>query len=178
MTNVEFIVPGLGDRKDTLRAASRARLHVRDRLGEQAQNAPLRGVHWLPGDRAYFDLNVPSIKEAEEALSDLEIDGQPVPSIAVQPAPAVYGDPCVNCGNIAGRSTPPVCPNCNFREISPCPNCKHDISRTEYIPVVGSVFKCPNCSDHVRLTYNEPMFDRNGDYRSPLILIERAEEGP
>jgi hypothetical protein len=55
------------------------------------------------------------------------------------------GEPCLNCGHIAGPVTPSVCPNCRFREIAPCPQCHQEVARQEYISVAGDLYRCPRC---------------------------------
>src|SRR5262249_22554883 len=68
------------------------------------------------------------------------------------------GPECLNCGNVAGPVFPTVCPNCQMREISPCPYCGREIPRQHYIPVSGDLFICPECRRRVRVQTNpEPL---------------------
>ena len=87
-----------------------------------------------------------------------------------------FGQECVNCGNVAGEVQPPVCPNCGFRDISPCPNCHRPISRTEYIQL-DKIFRCPACNTRVRLHFNDPLFVADGEYNQPLVIVEGITTG-
>ena len=77
------------------------------------------------------------------------------------------GEPCQDCGNIAGPVQPPVCPNCEFRDIGPCPVCGVLHSRQEYEEVRGDVCICPtrnNGTRHrVRLMFNDPLILPDGE---------------
>jgi hypothetical protein len=177
MQNAQVIIPDHGDRKHTLRAALRARQYLMERFNGGAHATALRGVHRLDGDRAYFELEVPSLEQAIHSLDDLRIDGHAIAGIVVETADPSKGEPCLNCGNIAGSHTPPVCPSCGFQEISACPYCEHLSSRTSYTSTEGALMRCPHCGRRVRLRYNEPIITRDGNYRSPVVLVERAEQG-
>jgi len=86
---------------------------------------------------------------------------------------------CRDCGNIAGPVQPPVCPNCGFRDIGPCPVCGVLNSRQDHEDVRGSLFYCPtrnNGSRHqVRLMFDEPMFRLDGRFNQPLVLVKDAD---
>src|SRR4051812_17279552 len=118
MPDSMITLPDMGDRRRSLRAASRARQLLIDHFGVDVKETALRGVHWVEGGRAYFELDLPSLEGANQALGNLQIDGTPVQGISVNAAADQKGDPCLSCGNIAGADTPPVCPCCNFQEIS------------------------------------------------------------
>lgn len=89
--------------------------------------------------------------------------------------PAGTSEPCLNCGKVYEPSTPAVCVNCGFREISPCPRCGTDIARSDYIKIVGNLFRCPACAARVRLRYNDPIVDEYNSYNQPLVIVEEAD---
>jgi hypothetical protein len=84
------------------------------------------------------------------------------------------GEECVNCGNVAGPIRPTVCPNCGFRDISPCPICRTEVPRQSYTRISGDLYRCPQCKNRVRLRFNSPMFLPDGDYNQPLVVVEEA----
>jgi hypothetical protein len=77
-----------------------------------------------------------------------------------------HGTECVNCGNITPELMT-VCPNCQFRDIAPCSYCNHEIPRLEYTPISGDLFECPSCRKRVRLQFQDPPFNGNGEYKQP-----------
>jgi hypothetical protein len=81
---------------------------------------------------------------------------------------------CLNCGKILLEPVA-VCPNCEFRDIEPCPYCDESIPRLEYLSIKGDVFKCPNCHHRVRFRFNDPLFDVGGHVNEPVVLVSRAE---
>lgn len=82
-------------------------------------------------------------------------------------------DECLNCGNVADEPLA-ICPNCHFCEISPCPRCGTNIARVAYRTVEGDLFSCPKCDAHVRLTYVEPLWDDDGRYNQPVVVVTEA----
>lgn len=175
MPDFQVLIPAQGDRKRTLRAALRARLHLQERLGAAIGETSLRGVHWLEPDRAYFEFRGISRDIFENALQDLRVENAAITGIVVSTATENKGDPCLNCGNIAGGTTPPICPSCNFQEISQCPYCSQLSSRNAYTNAEGKLLRCPNCRRRVRMRFNDPLFTSKGDYRPPVVVVERPE---
>lgn len=79
---------------------------------------------------------------------------------------------CTRCGFLSGFVT--VCPNCNQRDIDPCPHCGQEIFRERYEPVGGDLFECPNCRRRVRLLFNDlGKYERS--FIDPVVLVEDAQ---
>lgn len=96
--------------------------------------------------------------------------------VIVQEWPEPKGAACVNCGAVVADQTPAVCPVCEFRDISPCSNCKLDVSRQAYIPIAGDIFRCPECEIRVRLAFNDPIVKADGEYNEPLVIVRNAAQ--
>src|SRR5207247_1885431 len=71
-----------------------------------------------------------------------------------------------------------VCPNCNFRDIEPCPYCNQEIGRLAYLSVAGDIFRCPSCQRRVQFRFNDPLFDDEEHFRQPVVLSARARCRP
>ncbi len=124
--------------------------------------------------RAYFDFSTDFVGEVQRVLRDYGHEQHVIMEEIAGPA----GQPCLNCGHIAGPVTPSVCPNCHFREIAPCPQCHQEVARQEYIPVAGDLFRCPRCKTHVRLRFNDPLIHADGIYNQPVVAVDVAAQQP
>jgi hypothetical protein len=122
--------------------------------------------------RAYFEFSTSHRDEVERIVKEFGHEAFVKIESAVGPA----GEPCVRCGYVAGGSAPAVCPNCGLRDIDPCPNCNTPVSRADYKPVAGDLFRCPACDAQVRLRFNDPLLNRDGEYNEPIVLVEQATE--
>jgi len=171
-------ITGVPDRHEQLRIASRLRQELIDGLDVLLDpEHPLNGIHRDVFGQPYFEFMVNDPQTVKEFLRDLSYKDHVDVFEPVEP----LGEPCANCGNIAGPDLPTVCPNCGFRDIARCPICGAEIPRWDYRKVSGSVFVCPNPLNgrfhRVRLTFNEPMFQRDGTYRQPLVVVSPMREG-
>ncbi len=108
--------------------------------------------------------------EVRRVLRDHHYEGR----VELKETSEVLGEACQNCGNIAGPVLPTVCPNCNFRDISPCPVCKEEIPRQLYERQGKSLFRCPKCRSRVRLRFNEPLCLPDGNYNQPLVVVDEV----
>ena len=131
---------------------------------------PLRGIHRDEGGRAYFEFATESLGEIHRVIKEYHYSDQ----VELTEPSTLPGDECMNCGNVAGPVRPTVCPNCQFRDISPCPICLQEVPRELYTRISGDLFRCPQCKKRVRLRFNSPMFLLNGDYHQPLVMVEEA----
>lgn len=161
-----------GDRTNDLRIADRVRrdLWARSPVEIDPDN-PLRGTHRDMQGRAYFEFRTDDPNAVRQVLHD---DGH-AGSVVVEEVHEPVGQPCLNCGNVAGPVLPTVCPNCHFRDISACPICHEEVPREDYAPLIGDIFRCPRCRNRVRLRFNEPMFVGDGTYNQPLVVVDQAE---
>lgn len=150
----------------------KARLWASVPDGLEDIDSPLHGTHRDANGRAYFEFETSMPDHARDVLAEHgyadRVTLQEVP-------PQESGEACMNCGNVAGPTLPAVCPSCKFRDISPCPVCRHDVPRQKYLIVHGDLFTCPNCRSRVRLMFNDDMFAADGSLNSPLTLVEPAE---
>lgn len=131
---------------------------------------PLHGTHRDDQRRAYFEFSTSFPDDVDRVLQEYGHASQ----VDVLERRDPVGQPCQNCGNVAGPVLPTVCPNCRFRDIAACPSCQHEVPRQCYVSIGGNLFRCPNCHGQVRLRFNEPMFFDDGTYRQPLVLVELA----
>src|SRR5580693_3549110 len=150
-------------KREAMLAAGRIRLAL-----ERAGARDVRGEYVRNDGRLYLEVpaatRLPDERELREAAGGAAVVTRE--EIAAR-APA---DECLNCGNVP-EAPSSVCPNCGFREISPCPDCGWEISRTEYVAAGGSFFQCPHCHTRVRLAYNEPLWRDDGHYNEPAIVV-------
>jgi hypothetical protein len=79
---------------------------------------------------------------------------------------------CTRCGYLTGFVT--VCPNCEQRDIGPCPHCRQEIPRERYESVAGDLFVCPNCRQRVRLQFNE-LDNCDRPVSEPVVLVRDAQ---
>jgi hypothetical protein len=124
--------------------------------------------------RPYFEFSTDFVEEVRRVLHDYGHAAHVTMEEVAGPA----GEPCLNCGHVAGPVTPSVCPNCGFREISPCPHFNQEVARQEYAAVPGGLFRCPRCNTHVRLRFNDPLIRTDGDYTQPVVIVEVAVQQP
>src|SRR5947207_3197775 len=89
---------------------------------------PAYAVHRGADGRAYFELSTDRLDEVRRVL---EAHGHAGYAVA-EPVAGVAGEPCLNCGFIAGEQPPATCPRCGFQETSACPHCHNAISRKAY----------------------------------------------
>ncbi len=169
-------VTSSNDRKADLKIASAARdqLSARTPIWE-TPDQPLRGIHRDGDKRFYFEFATDDPQTVRQAIAALPFAAR----LEIQEDPPIPGEGCQNCGNVAGPILPSVCPNCNFRDISPCPNpdCpRHEIPRREYTQIGAGLFLCPACGTKVHLRFNEPMFLSDGTFSPPLIIVDVAEQ--
>jgi hypothetical protein len=163
------------NRADDLRVAAEVRraLWAHSPL-EVDPDKPLHGTHRNEAGRAYFEFSTKDRALVDKVLQQQNLAGL----VDVAEVNEPLGEACQNCGNIAGPTLPPVCPNCGFRDVSECPVCHHEIPRQDYIRLSATLFRCPNCRNRVRLRFNEPMFLSDGTYNQPLVVVQEAGSPP
>ena len=160
------------DSADDLRIAARVRRDLWSRSPvEIVPDSPTHGTHRDADRNAYFEF---ATNYPDEVQKVIDTFGH-APRAAVSILTEGSGPECANCGNITGPILPTICPSCGFRDISDCPYCRREIARQDYIPISGVVFRCPACDHRVRLRMTDPLFDPEGHYNQPLVLVERAE---
>jgi hypothetical protein len=156
---------------DDLRVAARVR---RDLWAHSPVEVdPDSSVHKTYRDaqqNAYFEFATNYDDEIQRVLRERGY----LPRVTMTVVADPVGPECVNCGKSAGLVLPTVCPNCGFRDMSPCPHCNQEVARQAYLPLGGDHFRCPLCHRAVRLRLRDPLFDANGD-NPPLIMAEKAE---
>ncbi len=153
------------DKKDALMSAVLYEQTLLDAPG--VQSITRAGQHTAADGRLFFYVSVDD--DAKGALVEAATDvGAAIAELPLLPKV----DECLNCGNVADKPVA-VCPNCNFREISPCPSCKTDVARQDYVDVPGDLFACPFCRAHVRLRYADPIWDKEGKYNEPVVIVKQ-----
>jgi hypothetical protein len=159
------------DRLGELRTAESLRQELGARPGiEMDLEHPLQGIHRDEEGRAYFEFATRFPADFRQIVEQRDHAGE----FELTEAPPLPGEECVNCGNVAGPVLPSVCPNCHFRDISPCPICGNEVSRILYIRMSGDLYRCPKCKNTMRLRFNSPMFLPDGSYNQPLVLVEEV----
>lgn len=161
------------DPADDLRYAARVRqdLWAHSPVEINLDN-PAHGTHRDEQRNAYFEFGTDFPDEVKRVLEQYgHLD-----RASVRVLNDTTGPECANCGNIAGPILPPLCPNCGFRDIAVCPSCGQDIPRQKYVHIGGDLFRCPTCETRVRLRFQPHLFNREGYYNEPLILVDIAEE--
>jgi hypothetical protein len=131
---------------------------------------PLHGTHRDQDGRVYFEFATELPDEVRRVIEKYQYTD----NVELTETSTLPGEECANCGNVAGPLQPTVCPNCQFRDISPCPICRQEVSRQSYTRISGDRFRCPNCKNRVRLRFNSPMFLPDGSYNQPLVVVEEA----
>jgi hypothetical protein len=175
MPRFHIKIVGVEDRIEQLRLAN----EVREDLIEHAEvwtdpEHPLQGVHRDAEGCPYFEFAADDHETIREVLNRRRHDAH----IRLTETDEPLGEPCQDCGNIAGPILLPECPNCGFHDIERCPICNELYSRQDYEKISGNLFYCPtrqNGSRHrVRLIFNEPMFRSDGRFNQPLLLVKDA----
>jgi hypothetical protein len=133
-------------------------------------DSPAHGTHRDQDRNAYFEFVTDRLQQVQRVLQAQNYTNVAKVDVIAEAA----GTECVNCGNISPDLVT-QCPTCNFRDIDPCPYCKQEIARLAYIPIAGDLFKCPSCHKRVRFQFHDPLFDANGHYCQPLVLVNRTE---
>jgi hypothetical protein len=160
---------------DQLRDATRLREDLIDRAQVWVDpKFPLQGIHRNAEKRPYFEFAATN-RQVISTVLDRARDGEQAWLTEVDEP---LGEPCQDCGNIAGPILPPECPNCGFLDISPCPVCGERSSRQHYEKIGGNLYYCPTRQDglrhRVRLIFNEPMLRSDGRFNQPLVLVKEA----
>lgn len=160
-----------GNRTDDLRVAANVRrdLWAHSPVEIDPDN-PLHGTHRDQDGRAYFEFLTRHPDEVERILRQYHYADR----VEVREAHEPIGQSCQNCGNVVGPVLPTVCPNCQFRDISPCPVCHQEVPRQNYTRIAGDLFRCPHCHNQVRFRFNDPMFLSDGVYNQPLVVVEEV----
>jgi hypothetical protein len=160
-----------GDRVGELRTATNLRQDLWDHAPVEVDpDHPLYGTHRDEAGRAYLEFATQFPGEVRRVIEQYHYTDL----VELTETPPLPGEECVNCGNVAGPVLPAVCPNCEFRDISPCPMCGEKVPRQLYSRISGDLFRCPHCHNRVRLRFNSPMFLADGNYSQPLVLVEEA----
>jgi hypothetical protein len=132
---------------------------------------PRHATHRDGQKRAYFELSTHMAQEVERVIRDYgHADRVTLTDVTREE----QGPQCLNCGNVAGRIFPTVCPNCEMREITPCPYCRKEVPRQLYGRVSGDLFICPECRSRVRIHPNSETVTGDGSYNPPLFLVKRT----
>jgi hypothetical protein len=165
-------VRSTGDRVAELRTAASLRRDLWAHAPVEVDpDHPLYGTHRNNDGRAYFEFATEFPQEVRRVVEQYHYSDK----VELTETPELPGEECANCGNVAGPVRPTVCPNCLFRDISPCPICSTEISRQSYTRISGDLFRCPHCKNVVRLRFNSPMFLADGSYNEPLVVVEEAK---
>ncbi len=161
------------DPADDLRYADRVRRDLWAHSPVEVNpDSPTHGTHRDPERNAYFEF---ATNYEDEVGRILEKYGHQA-RVTLDVDETEVGPECVNCGNIAGPILPTICPTCRFRDISACPYCHQEVARQAYLPdEEGDLFRCPECNHRVRMQFHEPLFDNQGFYNQPLVVVEKAE---
>ncbi len=110
------------DRADQLRRATRLRGDLIDHAEVWLDpDHPLQGIHRDLEGHSYFEFAAENRKAIDRVLAG---DGYSAYAELTEPKDPL-GEPCQNCGNVAGPILPPQCPNCGFVDISCCPVAVH-----------------------------------------------------
>ncbi|MGH7134612.1 MAG: hypothetical protein ACREHD_02670 [Pirellulales bacterium] len=113
----------------------------------------------------YFEVATDMLEEVKRVLRDYG-HAQRVNVTEVE-----EGEACQNCGKIAGRVFPTICPACGHRDIDPCPRCGEEVPRQEYQSINGDLFQCPRCGGHVRLQLNPHLLNANLTLKQPVVVV-------
>jgi DNA-directed RNA polymerase subunit RPC12/RpoP len=161
-----------GDRADDLRVAADVRrdLWAHSPVEIDPDN-PLHGTHRDEEGRAYFEFSTRYPGEVRRVLQEYRHADR----VEVTEVHETLGEACQKCGNISGPLLPAVCPNCGFRDISPCPSCGTEVPRKGYMSLGGRLYRCPSCHTRVRLRFNDPIVLPDGSYNEPLVVVEARE---
>lgn len=159
------------DPADDLRCAARVRRSLWAHSAVEIDpDSPNHATRRDDEKNAYFEFATDRFPEVVRVLQEQGFMKRAEATIVKEE----YGTECVRCGQITPKLTT-VCPNCGFRDVEPCPHCNHEVPRTEYTPILGNLFTCPVCGKKVRLNFQDPLFDVEGTYQQPLVLVTSAE---
>lgn len=159
------------DPTDDLRWAARVRRDLWAHSPVEIDpDSPRHGTHRDAQKNAFFEFATDRFEEVQRVLCEYGYADRAAATIVQDKK----GTECVSCGNITPELVT-VCPTCQFRDIAPCPHCNNEIPRLEYTPISGDLFKCPMCHKRVRLQFQDPLFDGEGYYKQPLVLVVLAE---
>ena len=122
--------------------------------------------------RAYFDLETEYPDEMSRVLSEYGHSN----NVDVIEIAGPLGEECEKCHTVVTPVLPTVCPNCKFRDTSPCPNCGQEVPRLKYVRIAGELYQCPNCQAKVRIRFNSPLFDDQGQMIEPVVIVSLAED--
>ena len=131
----------------------------------------VHGTHRDSEHNAYFEFATEFPDEVKRVLHDYGYDCRATMTVASENAE----EACQNCGNIAGPILPTVCPTCHHRDIDPCPMCRVEVPRQEYVRITGDVFRCPRCQQSVRLRINPHLFQSDGTLNEPVVVTEDSQ---
>jgi predicted RNA-binding Zn-ribbon protein involved in translation (DUF1610 family) len=163
------------DPADDLRYAARVRRDLWAHSPVEIDpESPVHGTHRDTSRNAYFEFATNYLADVERVLVDQGHHDRV--EIAVKEGEV---DPeCLNCGISTTTKAElwTVCPNCGFRDISACPYCNEQVARSVYLPFNGDVFTCPKCHRRVRLRFHEPLFDSDGHFIQPIVVVEKLSE--
>lgn len=176
MTKVRITISSTDTTSDDLKLAARVRRDIWAHSPVEIDpDNRVHGTHRDSQRNAYFEFITQYPDEVKRVLDTYGYTNRV--TLLMQPAEA--GEACANCGNITGPVLPTVCPNCQFRDISPCPHCLREMPRQSYLKEMGNMFHCanPDCRRRVRMRFNDPMFNADGTFRQPLVVVEAATGG-
>src|SRR5438874_5926650 len=142
------------DRSAELRTAANLRrdLWAHSPVGADP-NHPLHGTHRDEGGRAYFEFATEFPSAVRRVIEQYHYTDQ----VELTETPALPGEECANCGNVASPMQPAVCPNCGFRDVSPCPGRAEPNPRRRYCGISSDFFRCPNSKRRLRMRFSSPM---------------------
>ena len=159
------------DSTDDLRWAARLRRDLWAHSPVEIDpDSPRHSTHRDADRNAFFEFATDRLPEVQRVLLAFGYSDR----AQVKVIQEGNGTECVNCGNIPPELVT-VCPNCEFRDIDPCPYCNKEVARLAYTSVAGEVFKCPMCHHRVRLQFNDPIRDGKGHFNQPLVCVSPAE---
>jgi len=160
------------DPADDLRLAARVRRDLWAHSPVEIDpDSPRHGTHRDEQKNAFFEFATDRFQEVQRVLHEFGYEGRTDAKVVKEDG----GMECVSCGNITPKPRT-VCPSCSFPDIEPCPHCSSEVPRAEYTPVSGNLFKCPMCHKRVRFQFQDPLFDGQGYYMQPLVLVIPAED--
>jgi hypothetical protein len=116
---------------------------------------------------AYFEFATEFPDEVRRVVRQYGYDGRVTVEVLGE-----VGLICSRCGYLAGYLT--VCPNCQQRDISPCPHCRREVARERYEPVSGDLFVCPECRRRVRLQLTD-LDTSDGAVNEPVVIVRDAQ---
>ncbi len=153
------------DPSDDLRYAARVRRDLWAHSPVEIDpDSKVHGTHRDANRNAYFEFRTEYINEVKRLISDYGHSDRVTIEARDEP-----GEPCQNCGNIAGPVLPTVCPTCHHRDIAPCPNCGEEVPRQEYLLIAGDLFQCPRCCHRIRLQINPDIWRSDGTLNEPVV---------